>query len=158
MEPLNNPIEVGMRTLVLLSASFPRPLDVPQIAHLDDAMLHSGDMGGPPSLHPTLPAGPGELAMKRRLIKQGLIVLLRADLAEVEATEQGLVYHASEEGGAFVDLLETPYVVTLRNRATWIVTAHDAARPNVREATRAITDRWAHAFNSPLTDPGTNHE
>lgn len=158
MEPLNNPVEVGMRTLVLLSASCPHPLDVPQIAHLDDAMLHSGDMGGPPSLHPTLPAGPGELAMKKHLIKQGLIILLRADLAEVEATGQGLLYRASEEGGAFVDLLETPYLIRLKSRAEWIVTAHDAARPNIREATRAITDRWARVFNSSLTAPGTNHE
>lgn len=96
MNPLNSPLEVGMRTLVLLSAAFSQPLDVAQLVYLDHAMLHSGDLQGPPSLHPRLPAGPGELAMKRHLIEQGLIVLMRAGLAEVEAGENGLAYRASE--------------------------------------------------------------
>ncbi|MFE4492467.1 ABC-three component system middle component 2 [Streptomyces niveus] len=158
MDPLNSPLEVGLRTLVLLSASFPKSLDVARMVHLDDAILHSGDMNGPPSLHPTLPAGPGELAMKRSLIEQGLIILLRAGLAEVEATQQGLVYRASEEGAAFVGLLEAPYIGALKERAQWIVTARNSAHLSVREATQAITERWVRAFNSTTTARGTDHE
>lgn len=54
-------------------------------------MLHSGEMDGPPSVHPSLPTGPGELAMKRQLLEQGLVVLMRAGLADVRADDGGLV-------------------------------------------------------------------
>ncbi|MFD4175204.1 ABC-three component system middle component 2 [Streptomyces anulatus] len=157
MDPLNSPLEVGMRTLVLLSVSFPQPLDVAQMVYMDDAILHSGDLDGPPSLHPTLPAGPGELALKRARIEQGMIILLRAGLAEVEATRRGgLLYRASEKGTAFVELLEAPYIGALSDRAEWIV-HRGPDRLNIREATRAITDRWTRAFNSSLTTPGADH-
>ncbi|WP_327350140.1 threonine transporter [Streptomyces sp. NBC_01321] len=157
MNPLNSPLEVGMRTLVLLSASFPQQLDVAQLVYLDHVMVHSGEMGGPPSLHPSLPAGPGELAMKRRLIEQGLLVLMRAGLADVEATADGLVYRASEEGPGFVDILEAPYVGTLKDRAAWVIAALASPELDVRAATRAITDRWAHTFDSSLPVPGSDH-
>jgi hypothetical protein len=153
VNPLNSPLEVGMRALVLLSASFPQALDVAQLVYLDHAMLHSGDLQGPPSLHPALPAGPGELAMKRHLIEEGLIVLMRAGLAEVEATADGLAYRASEEGPGFVDILEAPYADQLKSRAAWVVASQEVLGLDIRAATRDITDRWARDFAShqPLT-------
>ncbi|WP_181785154.1 threonine transporter [Streptomyces sp. NBC_01476] len=154
MNPLNSPLEVGMRTLVLLSASFPRPLDVAQLVYLDHAMLHSGELHGPPSLHPRVPAGPGELAMKRHLIEQGLIVLMRAGLADVEAGEDGLVYRASEEGPGFVDILAAPYTDQLKHRAAWVIATQSSPGLDVRAATRDITDRWARDFASHQPFPG----
>jgi hypothetical protein len=158
VNPLNSPLEVGMRALVLLSESFPEPLDLAQLVYLDHAMLHSGDMNGPPSLHPSLPAGPGELAMKRQLIEQGLLVLLRAGLADVQATADGLVYRASEEGPGFVDILEAPYIGALRQRAQWAVQAHAGPRVDAREATQAITKRWAEELRGGLPLSGSDHE
>ncbi|MFE6129181.1 ABC-three component system middle component 2 [Streptomyces sp. NPDC056437] len=158
MNPLNSPLEVGMRALVLLSASFPQSLDVARLVYLDHAMLHSGELDGPPSLHPSLPAGPGELAMKRHLIEQGLIVLLRAGLADVEATADGLVYRASEEGPGFVGILEAPYIGALKARAEWLIATQSVSPPDIREATRAITERWAFEFRSNLPTPGSDHD
>ncbi|MFE2716971.1 ABC-three component system middle component 2 [Streptomyces mirabilis] len=157
MNPLNSPLEVGMRTLMLLAASFPQPLDVAQLVYLDHLMLHSSEVNGPPSLHPALPAGPGELAMKRGLIEQGLIVLLRAGLAEVEATPEGLLYRASEEGPGFVDILAAPYADALKDRASWVIAARASSDLDVRSATRAITDRWAYDFESRLPASGSDH-
>ncbi|MFF1378783.1 ABC-three component system middle component 2 [Streptomyces sp. NPDC058308] len=157
MNPLNSPLEVGVRALVLLSASFPEPLDVARLVYLDHVMLHSGDMDGPPSLLPSLPAGPGELAMKRHLIEQGLIVLLRAGLADMEAGPGGLVYRASEEGPGFIDILEAPYTSALKERASWAISAQDSSRLDVRAATRAITERWALEFHSQLPAAGSDH-
>lgn len=137
-----------MRALVLLSASFPQTLDVAQLVYLDHAMLHSGELQGPPNLHPTLPAGPGELAMKRHLIEQGLIVLMRAGLAEIEASEDGLAYRASEEGPGFVDILEAPYTDELKRRAAWVIAFEASPGRDVRAATWDITDRWARDFAS----------
>ncbi|TMR03411.1 threonine transporter [Actinomadura soli] len=134
MNPLNSPLEIGMRALVLLAESHPQPLDLAQLALLDHAVLHSGDLDGPPSLHPSLPGHTGELGMKRTVLEQALLVLIRAGLANVEADETGLVYRATESGPAFVDILEAPYVGRLRQRAEWAV-HHWAPETDVRATT-----------------------
>lgn len=92
--------------------------------------------------------------MKRHLIEQGLIVLMRAGLAEVEAGENGLAYRASEEGPGFVDILAAPYTDQLKDRAAWVITAHASPGMDVRAAAREITDRWARDFASHQPFPG----
>lgn len=140
MNPLNSPLEVGMRALVLLAESHPEPLDLGQLVLFDYALLHSSELDGPPSLHPELPARAGELGMKRNVLEEALLVLIRAELAEIEGIPQGLVYSATEQGTAFVDVLEAPYMESLRRRAEWVI--HGYARgTDVRTATREIINR-----------------
>jgi hypothetical protein len=148
VNPLNSPIEVGMRALVLLTETFPRQLDAAQLVYLEHAMLHSGDLDGPASLHPDLPAGPGELGMRRRLIEQGLVVLMRAGLADMTATEDGFLYGATEEAPSFIDVLESPYVGQLKERAAWLAAAYASEGTDVRDGMRQITQRWADRFSA----------
>lgn len=137
MKPLNSPLEIGVRALVLLSESHPDPLDLAELALLDHAALHSGEFDGPPSLHPDLPARWGELGLKRVVLEQALLVLIRAGLAELETAGTGLVYRATERGPAFVDVLEAPYVLRLRERAGWAV--HEwAPDTDLRAATQVL--------------------
>ncbi|WP_327297768.1 MULTISPECIES: ABC-three component system middle component 2 [unclassified Streptomyces] len=151
MNPLNSPLEIGVRALVLLAESHPQPLDLAQLAVLDHAVLHSGDHDGPPSLHPSLPGHSGELGMKRTVLEQALLVLIRAGLAGAEADETGLVYRATDRGPAFVDILETPYVGRLRERAKWAV--HQwAPGIDVREATAELVNGSLFA-----STPGEGH-
>ncbi|WP_439676762.1 ABC-three component system middle component 2 [Embleya sp. MST-111070] len=147
MNPLNSSIEVGMRTLVLLARSHPHPLDLSWLVVLDHVMLHSSQFDGPPSLHPRLPAQPGELGMKRQVIQEGLEVLLRAGLATVEATGDGLVYQVTQRGSGFVGILEAPYIGELRQRARWAVEQF-AATTDAVAATRDITTRWHEEFTA----------
>jgi hypothetical protein len=137
---------------VLLSETFPRRLDVAQLVYLDHAMLHSGDIGGPSSLYPDLPVGPGELGMRRRLIEQGLIVLMRAGFAEITATEDGFLYGATENAPGFIEILESPYVGELKSRAAWLSAAFIHEGTDVREGMKQITLRWADRFNADMID------
>jgi hypothetical protein len=147
VNPLNSPVEVGIRTLVLLTQTFPRRMDVAQLVYMDHAMLHSGDLDdGPASLHPDLPVGPGELGMRRRLIEQGLVVLLRAGLAEITVTEDGLAYGATEESESFLGIMQSPYVHALKDRAAWLVAAYIDEEIDVRGGMRRITQQWAGRF------------
>lgn len=140
MNPLNSPLEVGVRALVLLAESHPEPLDLAQLVVLDHVLLHSGEFDGPPSLHPDLPARAGEIGMKRTVLEQALLVLIRAGLAGVEDRSEGLMYTATDRGPAFVDVLEAPYAESLRERAEWAV--HDYfPRVDARVATREIVNR-----------------
>lgn len=140
MNPLNSPLEVGVRALVLLAESHPEPLDLAQLVVLDHVLLHSGEFGGPPSLHPDLPAQAGELGMKRTVLEQALLVLIRAGLAGIEDWGEGLAYAATDRGPVFVDVLEAPYVESLRERAEWLI-HHYFPSMDARVATREIVNR-----------------
>jgi hypothetical protein len=138
--PLNSPLEVGVRAIVLLAESHPEPLDLAQLVVLDHVQLHSGEFDGPPSLHPDLPARAGEIGMKRSVLEQALLVLIRAGLAGVENRSEGLMYTATDRGPVFVDVLEAPYVESLRERARWVV-HHYFPRVDARVATQEIVNR-----------------
>ncbi|WP_340643604.1 ABC-three component system middle component 2 [Streptomyces albidoflavus] len=153
MNPLNSPVEVGMRTLVLLARSHPHPLDLSWLVVLDHAMLHSSQFDGPPSLHPRLPAQPGELGMKRQMMQEGLELLLRAGLVTVEATEGGIVYQVTPRGSGFVGILEAPYVGELRQRAQWAVEQF-ASTTDALAATRDTTTRWHNEFTTDIQHLG----
>ncbi|WP_405827203.1 ABC-three component system middle component 2 [Streptomyces sp. NBC_00105] len=155
MSPLNSPLEVGIRALVILAETFPRRLDVAQIVYLDHAMLHSGDLdGGPTSLHPDLPATPGELGMRRHLVEQGLVVLMRAGLADMTATEDGFLYGATEEAGSFLHVLESPYVSQLTERAGWLASTYMHEESDVRDGMKQITQRWSGRLRADTPRPG----
>lgn len=155
MKPLNSPLEAGMRALVLLAETFPRRLDVAQLVYLDHAMLHSGDLDhGPTSLHPDLPAGPGELGLRRRLIEQGLMVLLRAGLADMTATDDGFMYGATDEAASFLSALEAPYVGQLIERADWLTSTYMHEGTDVREGMNQITQRWSDRIHVSPADLG----
>jgi hypothetical protein len=140
VNPLNSPLEVGVRALVLLAEAYPDPLDIAQLVVLDHVLLHSGEFEGPPSLHPDLPVREGELGMKRTVLEQALLVLIRAHLARIEDQGGGITYTTTDRGPAFVDVLESSYVRSLRERAEWVI-HHYHPGMNTRTATRAIINR-----------------
>lgn len=45
--PLNSPLEMGVRALMLLDEALPSPLDLRRLVLLDHGLLHSADLGGP---------------------------------------------------------------------------------------------------------------
>jgi hypothetical protein len=120
VKALNSPIEVGVRILVLLVEVFPSSLDIGHLVFCDHALLHSADLGGPSSIHPKLPASPGELGLKRGLVESGLQVLIRAGLAEMVIEASGIAYRGTEESAGFVEILESSYLHSLKERVNWV--------------------------------------
>lgn len=145
--PLNSPVEVGVRVLMLLTEAFPTHLDLNRLVLLDHGLLHSADLGGPESLHPPLPIRAGELGVKRRTIEGGLEVLIRAGLAQMDVGEDGIQYRASEDAEGFVGLLAAPYAEALHNRASWVLdrfgSLEEAA---LRQEMRDVTAHWSEEF------------
>jgi hypothetical protein len=92
--------------------------------------------------------------MRRRLIEQGLIVLMRAGLADMTATDDGFLYGATEEASGFVDILEAPYVSQLKERAAWLTAAYMHEGTDVRDGMKQITQRWADHFNADTRGRG----
>lgn len=133
MTPLNSPLEIGLRLLIILDAVFPRSLDMAELNICDYRLLHSGEMGGPDSIHPPVPINPGELGIKRQLIETGLQVMLRADMVSIDATDRGVSYRANDKARGFIRVLESRYVEKLQEKVSWVVEELDNVSPGDNE-------------------------
>src|SRR5713226_2530193 len=116
----NGSLETGVRAVVVLDAAYPRSFDLARLTWCDHLVVHTGDIGGPTSLHPDIPQRTGELLVRRRLVEEGLNLMRRVHLVDVQVTERGIFYQAREEASAFTDSLRSEYARTLKERASWL--------------------------------------
>lgn len=145
--PLNSPLEVGVRVLMLLAEAFPDHLDLNRLVLLDHGLLHSADVGGPASLHPPLPIRTGEFGVKRRTIRSGLAVVVRAGLAQVALSDDGIQFAASEDAESFLGLLSSDYAVALHDRASWVVEYLGSLdEASLRQQMRDAFAHWTEEF------------
>lgn len=145
--PLNGPLETAIRVLTLLAQAYPNGLDLNQLVLLDHGLLHSEDLGGPPSLHPPIPIRSSELGIKRHQITLGLDVLTRVGLAEMSATVGGIHFTAAEGAHPFLSLLETSHAQALAERAAWVVDRYGGlSDADLREVMREVSGHWAEEF------------
>ena len=70
-QPFNSYLETGVRSLIILVVAFPTLFDLQRLVEMDYLVVHSGDIGGPKSLHAALPLRVGELLIRRGLIENG---------------------------------------------------------------------------------------
>jgi hypothetical protein len=149
VKPLNSSLEVGLRVLFLLAEAHPMQFDLSRLVLLDYALLHSGDLDGPASVHPPVPLRQGELGVKRRLLNEGLEVLLRTGLAEMSLSDSGLLFGASESAPGFLALLQREYARALRARASWVIQRFgDLPEDRLRIEMRRIQGAWSEEFHS----------
>jgi hypothetical protein len=147
----NSPLETGMRSVVVLDAAFPRCFDLAHLTWFDHLVVHTGDIGGPVSLHPDIPQRTGELLVRRRLVEDGLNLMRRVHLVDAHVTERGIVYQAREEASAFTDSLRSEYARALRERASWLSDYLSRVSDEDIEALIARRiDRWAVEFQGEI--------
>lgn len=147
MQPLNSPLELGLRSLVVLTAAFPRTFDLDRLVLLDYCLLHSADLEGPPSLLPAVPNRSGELGLKRTVLDHGVQLMARAGMVDLVTTADGLTYRAGEGAAPFLRLLDSPLLGALVEIATWAVDEFgDLATDQVRDRLRDVSQSWATEF------------
>jgi hypothetical protein len=147
--PLNGPLEYGVRVLVMLTVAYPEQLDINHLVLLDHSVLHTADLGGPPSIHPDLPLHSGELGVRRANVEEGLRVMLRAGLIDMRTPSAGIRYQAGDEAYSFVSGLASSYIAELRDRTRWVVEQFGTlSEAQIRQRTIAI-------FGSRPDDDGT---
>lgn len=117
----NSRLETGIRALIVLNAAYPLFFDLTRLTWLDHLVVHTGDIGGPDSLHPNLPQRNGEILVRSRLIEEGLTLMRRLHLITTIANESGIAYQATDEAYPFVELMRTNYAIKLKTRATWLI-------------------------------------
>jgi hypothetical protein len=155
--PLNSPLEVGVRSLMILTEAYPTHLDVTRLVLLDHGLLHSADLGGPESLHPPLPDRVAELGIKRTAIEQGLQVMLRAGLVQMTTSPGGIQFVASDSANSFIDVLDSSYAASLHDRARWVLSRfEDLSEEALRRDMHMILDSWAEEFDAEGHLPSAN--
>lgn len=146
----NSPIETGMRALILLAESYPAQLDLQRLLEYDYIMVHSGDVDGPPSVHPALPLRSGELLVRRELIERGLMLMISRGLVTWHATPNGFFYQAEDDAGPFLDALDADYLTELKDRATWVVDRfQEMTDQDIRLLLARVYDQWSREFQIP---------
>jgi len=139
-----------MRALILLAESYPEQLDLQRILEFDYLMVHSGDVDGPPSIHPALPLRSGELLVRRELIERGLLLLISRRLVSRHATQNGFLYQAEDDAGPFLDALTAEYLDDLKDRAVWVVDRFsEMSDHDIRVMLTRVYDQWTREFQTP---------
>ena len=153
MNPLNSPLEIGLRTVILLTEVFPEALNIDRLILMDYRLLHSGDFDGPNSVQPAVSTRSGELGIKRTVLEHGVQLMMRAGMVEVEASNQGITYRASEAASPFLRLVRSPMLDQLCQVASWIgVEFSDLTNDAIRERMRIISSQWSEEWNEDFSD------
>lgn len=146
----NSPIETGVRALILLAESYPAQMDLQRILEFDYILVHTGDVDGPPSIHPALPLRSGELLVRRQLIERGLMLMMSRGLVGRYATPNGFTYQAEDAAGPFLDALTAEYLDELKDRASWVVDRFsDMTDHEIRIMLSRVYDQWSREFQVP---------
>jgi hypothetical protein len=143
----NSALETGVRAVIILDAIHPRAFDIAHLTWCDHLVVHTGDIGGPPSLHPDIPQRTGELLVRRKLVEDGINLMRRLHLIDADVSANGIQFRATEEASSFVEALRTDYAATLKSRAEWL--AQYLLEKSDADLTALITDRigrWAVEF------------
>jgi hypothetical protein len=150
VQTFNSPIETGVRALILLAESYPDQLDLQRILEFDYILVHTGDVDGPPSIHPALPLRSGELLVRRQLIERGLMLMISRGLITRHATPNGFVYQAEDDAGPFLDSLTADYLHDLQDRAVWVVERFSRMSDHeIRVILSQVYDQWSREFQVP---------
>jgi hypothetical protein len=118
----NGPLEAGIRAVALLGAAYPKAFDLQRLTALDYLLVRTKEIeGGPESLHPPTPLRSPDAEVRRRIVHQGLALMMSRELVEQEAQQTGLMYLAGENAAAFLDALRSPYLLKVKDRANWLI-------------------------------------
>jgi hypothetical protein len=145
----NTPFETGLRSVVILTACYPQRLSLHRLVVFDHLVVHTGDIHGPPSMHPRDRSRAAEILVRRGLVGSGLALMETRGLIARTATPDGFRYQAGSEAGSFVDLLASRYIEALQERADWLT---ENVLPHSDEAlaqlVRSRMDEWEPEFQT----------
>ncbi len=117
----NTVLEAGLRSVILLNEYYPTPIGFEEIVKLDYVLIYSEDFGGPNSLHPSVPNRKGELVVRRELVRDGLCLMKRFGLINVNCQKEGIYYSVTGDAEPFIKLMKSEYSLTLKHNAKWCV-------------------------------------
>ncbi|MDP9702408.1 hypothetical protein J2T16_005386 [Paenibacillus intestini] len=118
----NSTLEVSLRLLVLLSQDSNKTYDTDRLVILDYFILHAKDIDcEQENLHPSLPLRSSEIIIKRKLVSEGLELLISRGLIEIIYKDTGIYYKSNKLTHMFTNLLKSDYFNRLKGLSNWVV-------------------------------------
>jgi hypothetical protein len=144
----NNPVETGLRSLIILDAAYPKSLDLQKLIYFDYMTVHTGDMpAGPESIHPSIPNRSGELLVRRKLIENGIEYFVRKKFIDKIFNENGIEYLLNENATMFLDMLDEVYILNLKGKAKWVIETYlDWNSIELDKYIKNNLDKWGGEF------------
>ena len=150
--PFNSALETGLRSVSLLVAAYPKSYDLQRLVTFDHLVVHTGDIGGPSSLHAAVPMRTAELLVRRNLVERGLLLMISKGLASRCAEKTGIMYEAGEFSDTFLSSLTSDYIRTLAERAEWVIQEYgDLSDDQLRHRVGEYFEQWIEQFQVPQT-------
>lgn len=145
----NGPLEAGLRAVAILGSAHPRSFDLQRLVAFDYLLVHTGDIGGPTSLHPPTPLQSAELLVRRRLVERALLLMMTRDLVERDFVSDGIRYRAGENAVPFLSSLASDYLRQLKQRAAWLVRElGDKDEAAFRAVMHRFFEKWVEEFQA----------
>lgn len=143
----NSPLEAGIRAVSILGAAYPQSYDLQRLVAFDYLLVHTGDVGGPKSLHPPTPMQSAALLVRRKLVEQALLLMMTRELVQREITPDGIKYSAGENAMTFLTSVTSTYLVALKERADWLVEELGShTDDDFKGVVRRFFDDWVEEF------------
>lgn len=153
----NGPLEAGVRAVAVLAAAHPLAFDLQKLIAFDYLLVHTGDIGGPTSLHPPVPLHSAAILVRRKLVERALLLMMTRDLIRREVSKSGIRYRAGESAVLFIGALRSEYVVALTERARWLVGRLGSQNEgDFRAIMRRFFDQWVEEFQTAERSLGTD--
>lgn len=148
-QPFNSALENGLRSVSLLVATYPRSFDLQRLVTFDHLVVHTGDVGGPISLHAAVPMRVAELLVRRGLVERGLLLMVSKGLVSRHIDDSGIVYTAGDFAETFLSSLTSEYIRTLADRAEWVVREFgDLNDADLKVRVGEFSEQWIEQFQS----------
>lgn len=117
----NGPLEAGLRAVAILGAAYPTAFDIQRLTAFDYLLVHTSRLGGPDDLHPQTPIRTPATQVRRRVVQDGVHLMMTRELITRRVLNRGISYCAGEAAAMFLDSLQSRYFSSLKRRATWLV-------------------------------------
>lgn len=141
----NTPLEAGLRTLIILDAFAPEAFDIGELSLLDYYVVHASDAGAKNSVHPDLEARAGEYFVRRKLIQDGLLLMVGSFLVDEVHCDRGILYRSREMTSALVDLMSSHYNSRLKESCGWLLKkSREEGLEVFFQGLRSGIARWSH--------------
>lgn len=148
MNVFNNPVETGLRSLIILDSAYPNSLDLQKLIYFDYMTVHTGDLpSAPQSIHPSTPNRSGELLVRRKLIEDGVNYFVRKNFVDKVFNQNGIEYRLNDQATIFLEMLEEHYVTDLQDRAKWVLDTYlDWTSIELETYIKNNLDKWGGEF------------
>lgn len=118
LELFNSSIESALRCLIIIDKM--KPVNLDMLTIFDYLCLNSKDFGGPDSLHAPVPNRNVQILVRRKVIEEGLKILIAKELVNVKPLKGGIYYTSNKSTKLFVGYLESDYKNQLYIRLEWV--------------------------------------